>query len=323
MKALKVPLNKAQKVKKILMEKDLFLKGYKYKKSDGFIFYPVKKGLEGFELIEIEFEESKKIPDLKKALRNDLNKIELEKLKTAFDVVGSIAILEVDLELRDKEQIIAKRLLETNHSIKTVLRKDDKHQGDFRTQKMKYLAGVKTKETIHKENGARLLVHVEEVYFSPRLGNERIRISNKIKKGEEVLVLFSGAAPFPIVIAKNSDAKKIVGVEHNKKGHQYGLKNVELNKLENVELYCLDANKFEGKFDRVVMPAPDNAFDFLQKITIWSKRYVHIYTFARPEEFKEIKAKVKKSIPSSKNFKFVKCGSHAPGVFRVCIDFEL
>jgi tRNA (guanine37-N1)-methyltransferase len=323
MKALKVPLKDAQLVKKKLVELDLFLKGYKYVKEEEFIYYPVKEGLKGFELADKDFKPSKKIPDLKKSLENELSKQELELLKTAFDVVGDIAILEIDDELREREVIIAKALLDSNKNIKTVLRKNDKHQGEFRTQEMKYLAGVDTRKTIHKEHGCKIMVDVEKVYFSPRLSNERLRIANLVKKGESVLVLFSGCAPYPVVIAKNSNPSKILAVEHNPVGHEFAKINVKLNKLNNVELLYEDAGSISEKFDRVVMPAPDNAFDFLDKIPSFSKRFVHLYTFARVEEFSELENKIKSKLNSSKNFKFFKCGSHAPGVFRICIDFEI
>ena len=238
-------------------------------------------------------------------------------------MVGFIAILEIDDELRNKEVLIAKKLLEVNPTIKTVLRKADKHQGDFRTQSMKYLAGINTKITTHKEHGCKILVDVEKVYFSPRLSNERLRISNLIKKDEKVLILFSGVGPYPVVIAKNSNPKKIVCVEHNPLGHEFAKKNIELNKISNIESFCDDAKNISGDFDRVVMPAPDNAFDFLENIPSYTKKYVHLYTFAKLEEFDELKQRVLETLKTAKNFKFVKCGSHAPGVFRICIDFEI
>ena len=101
-----------------------------------------------------------------------------------------IAILEIDEELRNKEKFIAETLLKCHKQINTVLRKDSAHEGELRTQKYKWLAGEKKKETIHTENNTRLKLNVEEVYFSPRMSNERIRITNQIKKDEKILVLF-------------------------------------------------------------------------------------------------------------------------------------
>ncbi|MBI4150380.1 hypothetical protein HY488_03175, partial [Candidatus Woesearchaeota archaeon] len=168
---------------------------------------------------------------LREALLGKLSEKEMAGLKTAFDVVGDIAILEIDRELRKKEKIIAKILLQLHPQIKTVLRKAGSHTGKLRLQKMKHLAGRKTMETVHKESGVELRLDVEKVYFSVRLGTERLRIAKQVQPGEEVLVMFSGCAPYPCVIAKNSPARKVYGIELNKLGHAYGVENVFRNRL--------------------------------------------------------------------------------------------
>ncbi|MFA6073291.1 MAG: hypothetical protein WC758_04220 [Candidatus Woesearchaeota archaeon] len=237
---LKVNLIDAEKAKKKIIEEDILDQNYFFEKNEDVMFFPLKRmpNFVGFEIVEKEFikKEVGTARDLKTLLVGQLSNGEFDLLKTAFDTVGTIAILEIDDDLRKKENIIAEALLKSNPHIKTVLRKDDKHDGEFRTQKMKWLAGENTKETIHKENGVNLLLNVEEVYFSPRLSTERKRISEEIKSGEDVLVMFSGCAPYPCTLAKNTKAKTITGIEINPEGHRYGLKNLELNKIKNVTL---------------------------------------------------------------------------------------
>ncbi len=243
MKAVKVELKDAELVKNKLMSLGALSNSHKIIKQGNYIFFPVKKVVPGFVLVEKDFDEIiRKDKSLKSLLKGELSDFELSKLKSAFDVVGDIAILEIDDDLRDKEKIIASALLENHKNIKTVLRKDDKHEGDFRTQKMKWLAGLKTKEAVHKENDVSILVDVEKVYFSPRLSTERKRISNLVKNGEEVLVMFSGCAPYPCVLSKNTSAKHITGIELNPAGHSYGLKNLDFNKCYNVTLINGDVN---------------------------------------------------------------------------------
>jgi tRNA (guanine37-N1)-methyltransferase len=187
---------------------------------------------------------------LREALKDKLTEKEMSELKTAFDVVGDIAILEIDDSLKKKEKIIAETLLLLHKNIKTVLKKAAEHSGEFRTQKMKYLAGVKTKESIHKELNTQIKLDVEKVYFSPRLSTERKRIMEQVKDGENILVMFSGCAPYPCVIAKNKKPARIVGIEINPVGHKYGLENVKLNKLKNVELYCGDVRSVVPKLTK-------------------------------------------------------------------------
>jgi tRNA (guanine37-N1)-methyltransferase len=248
MLVLKVKLIHAELAKRILLEENLLDTDYSLHKDSEFIYFPIKgkpKKTKDFEFADMEMKKSKspQTRDLRAILKDKLSDEEFERLKTSYDTVGSIAILEIDESLRKKEGIIAEALLESNKNIKTVLRKDEKHGGEFRTQKMKWLAGEKTKETIYRENGVSLMLNVEDVYFSPRLSTERKRIAEQVKKGEDILVMFSGCAPYPCVLAKNTEAKSIVGIEINPEGHRYGLKNLELNKLRNVVLVNDDVKK--------------------------------------------------------------------------------
>ncbi len=186
--------------------------------------------------------------NLRDALQGKLSEKEMTRLKTAFDVVGDIAILEIDRGLRKQEKLIAKTLLGIHPHIKTAVRKAGSHTGKLRLQKMKHLAGKKTMETVHKENGVELALDIEKVYFSARQGTERLRIANVVKEGEEVLVLFSGCAPYPCVIAKNSKARKVYGIELNAIGHAYGVENAFRNRLGNVRLIQGDVRKIVPSF---------------------------------------------------------------------------
>ncbi len=183
----------------------------------------------------------------KNSFRKELEKIltqdELQKLKTSFDVIGDIAILEIDEELRSKEEKIGSILLSMHKNIKTVLRKESEHRGKLRRQKMKFLAGEDKRLTIHKENNTSLYVDVEKVYFSPRLSTERKRIMQQVEKDENILVMFSGAGPYPMVLAKNTRARKITGIELNPAGHRLALENKKLNKKNNVDFLKGDVCK--------------------------------------------------------------------------------
>ena len=140
------------------------------------------------------------------------------------------------------------------------LQKAKKYSGRLRTPKITIIAGEKTKETVHKENNIFLKLNVETCYFSARSSNERLRIARLVKPGESVLVLFSGVAPFVCVIAKNTQAKEVHGIELNKKAHRYAQGNVVLNKFTNVQLLQGDVKKIvptlKKKFDRIIMPLP-------------------------------------------------------------------
>ncbi|MDD5087036.1 MAG: hypothetical protein PHV16_04760 [Candidatus Nanoarchaeia archaeon] len=247
MLSLKVPLKKAEQVKKYLINNSLFDKKRIFEKDDNFIYFPIieknnlKEKFDFVDFIDKELREAKKesITDL---LSKKLTKEELILVPSAFDVIGDIIILEIKPELEKKEKIVAQAFLKLNKNIKTVAKKSGIHKGVFRTQKLKILAGERKKETLHIENNVRIKLDVEKVYFSPRLSNERKRIMKLVKPNESVLVMFSGCGPYPAVLSKNTNAKEIYGVEVNPTAHKYAVENIKDNKLKNVELFLGDVN---------------------------------------------------------------------------------
>lgn len=340
MLSLKVPLKEAEKWKKYLLETKNLDNKYRFKKDEKFIYFPILRKFDilrgDVEFLDLNLEDSRLYLNLKEALRDILTKEELSILKASHDIIGTIAILEIPRDLEHREQLIAEALLKTNKNIKTVLKKADAHEGVFRTQKMKYLAGINTTETLYKENNVKLLVDVEKVYFSVRLSNERKRIAEKVKNGENILVMFSGAAPYPIVLSRNTSANKITGIEINPEGHNYGLENIKINKCKNVELILGDVhdiapklNSQEKKYDRIIMPLPKTADEFLDDALMLSKdgTIIHFYDFLDENNFDEAKNKIdvvcKKKNLNYRILEIVKCGQHAPRVFRVCVDFEI
>ena len=269
---------------------------------------------------------------LREALTEKLSQDELALVKTAYDIVGDIAIIEIDEHLRNKEKTIADTILDLHKNIKVVCRKEGMHEGEFRTQKMKVVAGEKRLVTEHHENNCRFLVDVEKVYFSPRLSTERKRISDLIKKGERVLVMFSGAGPYPIVISRNSEASQIVAVEKNPAGHAYAIKNIAFNKTSNVIAYQGDAREVVpslGTFDRVLMPLPKGGEDFLDIAIDAAKKggIVHFYDFLHLNDFKLARLKAMKACRlkqrAFRSLHFRKCGQSAPRFFRVVLDFRV
>lgn len=338
MLTVKVPLKKAQRVKAFLIKKGLFNKNYAITKNKKFIYFPIKNKTEIKKKFSFANFVNKKLKKIKKQkpkdyLQSILSKKELNLLGTSFDVVGSILILEIPKELKRKEKQIAKAFLGFKN-IGTVVKKAGPHKGRFRLQKYRVLAGIRKKETTHKENKVKIKLNIEQTYFSPRLATERLRIANLIKPKEEVLVMFSGCAPYVLVIAKNSKPRIIYGIEINKKAHKYALENIKLNKINNVALFCGDVRKvlpkLNKKFDRIIMPLPKTGQDFLDLALkfIEDKGVIHFYDFSKEKDFPEhsinkIKKACKKAKKRFKVLKSVKCGQYAPREFRVCVDFRV
>ena len=270
---------------------------------------------------------------LKEALTDVLTDEEIASVKRAYDIVGDIAIMDIPEELVQKEAAIAERLLALHKNISVVAKKEGIHDGEFRTIPLRVLAGEDRKETLYKENGVRLYLDVEQCYFSPRSSNERKRIASLVGEGERVLVMFSGVGPFTIVIAKNTKAEHVVGVEKNPIAHDYAQRNVKANKVTNVTLHCGDVADIvptlDKVFDRVVMPLPKTGEDFLDVAlgALKPDGYLHFYDFQHHEAFDEAAKKVKVACERAgricKGTEVIACGQYAPRVNRVCVDVQI
>ena len=271
---------------------------------------------------------------LKQALKKKLTKKELSAMHSSFDVVGNIAIIEIPDEIKKKEKIIAQTMIGLFKPVKTVVKKSGIHYGKYRRQKLKVIAGEKKKVSEYKESGVQMKVDLEKCYFSSRLGTERLRITKQVKPKEKILVMFSGVAPYPLVLAKNSKPEIICGIELNPVAHKYAEENIKRNKMQDkIKLYKGDVvkivPKLKQKFDRILMPMPKTSITFLETAFKAAKKgtIIHFYTFGREKEFKEIrdniKAECKKHKKKCRILRTVKAGHYAPGVYRVCVDFKL
>jgi tRNA (guanine37-N1)-methyltransferase len=155
-----------------------------------------------------------------------------------------------------------------------------------------------------------------------------------VKKNERVLVLFSGVAPYALVIAKHSPAKHVTAVELNPHGHKFAEEHVRLNKLQSkitavradAKAWCV---KSKEKFDRIIMPLPMTADKFLAAALRIAKKNatIHLYAFADETNFAAAEAKVVKAcVKAKKKCKIVgtfKVGQQSPRVYRVSVDFTV
>ena len=341
---LHTPLTQTETLKRFLQDKGILNKNYKLIRRTNSVYIPLLKisakektellrKFSDIEFTDTKFEKIRKKQNYKNLLKDSLSELDLLSLPSSFDIVGSILILDIRPGLEKYEKQIAEALLQTNKAIRTILKKSGIHEGEFRTQKLKYIAGERTKETIYRENNVRLKLDVEKVYFSPRLSTERKRIYRQIKKGESVLVMFSGCGPYPLVLSKNTEAKKIIGIEKNPTAHRYAVENLILNKAKNVELIKGDVRDVIPNigltFDRIIMPLPKDADTFLDVAFIAAKSgtIIHLYDFEHESELDKGKEKVLEAAGKNKvNCKIlrtVKCGQYSPGKFRICVDFRI
>lgn len=253
-------------------------------------------------------------------------------MRYSFDVIGdrerAVAVLEIKEGLNEKK--VAKEIMKRHKSVKTVLRKVKPRAGIYRIYTCKIISGSKNTEVIHKEHGYLLKLDPKKVFFSPREATERQRIVKLVKPKERILVMFSGVAPFAIAIAKKFPETEIICIDWNLDAIKYAEKNVKLNKLSNIKNYCWDIRDARGlgKFDRILMPLPEGAYEYLDTAFACSKKgtVIHLYGIAN-QDFKDLIKKVK-DIMKTYNIKYRIVGKekilpYSPRRWKVRLDVKV
>lgn len=218
----------------------------------------------------------------------------LEEVPSSFDILGSreksVALIEIPEEVEEYDYLIAEAIMMVHKNVESVLSKESGRHGEYRLRELKLIAGNPDTEIVHKESGCRFKLDPMATYFSTRESTERERITKKVKQGENVLVMFSGVGPFAVCIAKKNPNTQVTCIEINPKAHNYCLENINLNKIQDQVTPILGdvreiCPELDQKFDRVLMPLPKGAHEFLD-VAIPAVKHggvLHFYHWA-PEE---------------------------------------
>ncbi|WP_297516702.1 class I SAM-dependent methyltransferase family protein [Thermococcus sp.] len=329
MLAVRVLKREAEKARRKLIELGVLAKGYAVRREGEFVLFPVTEEVEGFELVEAEFERLKRRPHSYREVVEVPDSVK-PLLPSSFDVIGDIAIIELPDELMPYGKAIGEAILKVHKHIKAVFAKGSKVEGEYRVRELIYLAGEKRTETLHRENGIRLKLDVAKVYFSPRLATERMRIFRKAKPGEVIFDMFAGVGPYSILLARK--AKLVFACDLNPWAIRYLEENIRLNKAHNVVPILGDVRKVAGKLkaDRVIMNLPKFADRFLREamLSVRSGGIIHYYGFSPEEDlYSEHEARIKavaRELGFSVEFlERRKVRPYAPRQFNIAIDFRV
>jgi tRNA (guanine37-N1)-methyltransferase len=263
------------------------------------------------------------------------------KIYNSYDIVGDIAIIKVpndDLETAAKAAQAIMALYP--RKLKTVFLQTGAVQGDFRVRELKFLAGENKTVTIHRESGCRFKVDVEKCYLSPRLLHEHQRITSLVSSGEVVVNMFAGVGCFSIFVAKKANAATVYSIDINPTAYACMQENVMLNRVFDRVFPLLGDSKeiinaqLQGVADRVLMPLPELAFEYLPyalKALKPSGGWIHYYDFEHaakdeaPLEKTNLKVKkrlddlgVKYSIASSRIIR-----STGPNWYQTVVDIHI
>lgn len=269
----KVRSQDADRVRRLLKEKNMMIPNTVPVKEDGKVVFPVRLPINipiyGI-LVSREFPVRDRGPRSYKALLKGKMPDDLYKqLPSSFDVVGDIVIMKVPDALIDYVSDIGRAVMEANSAIRAVFL-DGGVKDVKRVRSLRMVAGSGDAVTSHRENGLALTVDLVGAYFSPRLAAERVRVIDMLPDGCHLLDMFAGVGPFAILAAKRKDAK-VMAFDINPRAVELLESNARRNGVEyNVIAKVGDARRLahellrEGiKFDAIIMNLPHGAFSFL------------------------------------------------------------
>ena len=225
-------------------------------------------------------------------------------LPSSFDIIGHILLVKLHEALLPCRKVIGEALEKGFKHVRTVAL-EEKVEGEFRVRRLSHLAGDSVFETIHKENGLRYELDPTNVYFSPRLATERMRVVDAINermevggKREDVLDMFAGVGPFSLLVAKRTGVKRVVAVDKNPYAIEYLKRNIRHNHITNVEPHLGDAAERAGffartkeRFQRIIMNFPSHPDPFFAPAlkVLDEDGIIHFYRITEQSETENVK----------------------------------
>ena len=229
---------------------------------------------------------------LRRKFAESVHADELGQFYNTFDIIGDIAIIKLPHDSRINAEEIANQIMAIHRNVKSVFVQTSPVLSDFRVRKLRLVSGEDKTSTRYRESGCVFAVDVAKCYFSPRLSYERSRIASLVEPRETIVNMFAGVGCFGIRIAKTANQTKVFSIDINPIAVQYLEENVRINKLYNRVIPILgDAKnvvraRFQGLADRVLMPLPEKALEYLPYALLALKKHcgwIHYYGFQHAE----------------------------------------
>jgi len=223
---------------------------------------------------------------LKQVLGSTLTPEETAQVYSAFDQIGDIVIIKIPDELMPKKKLIADAILANVNTAKTVFAQVSPVRGDSRVRDLELIAGENRTVTEYKEHACRFKVDVAKTYFSPRLSTERQRIAAMVGENETIVNMFAGVGTYSVVIAKANKTCRVYSIDSNSAASELDRINAKLNKVQDrVFSICGDAVEvieasLAGQADRVLMPLPERAKEFVDSAVLALKEKGIVHYFA-------------------------------------------
>ncbi len=333
----------AEQMRSALAKKGLLDKNWTVLHSDSYVLFSlndttakVKKLINGMGGSVVHAPRGKTAKKLAKIgrLSDMLSKREMQFVARGYDIMGNIAIVDISGISAEKEQKIAGAIMVEHPSVKTVLAKAGAVHGKYRTRKLRYIAGKRRYLADYRENGCRFVFDVRKTFFSNRLSFERARIAAMSRKKERVVVMFAGAGPFAIEIAKKNPKAQVVAIELNKDAYIYMCENIMINRVTNVTAVLGDVRNVSPRYrnfaDRVVMPLPESSAEFIDSALLVSNKRstMHLYMFGKIETACADALRILREKARAEGYSVRLMGcrtvrNYSPKEIEICVDAKL
>lgn len=288
--------------------------------ENGYLYIPVREVPEDLPTERREFEERDDTTDA----------VDIVGYEPRFETVGDIALLEPE-----EDDEAGEALVEADNGIVTTLRVESAVEGRERTRRMSYVAGERKTRTVHREYGREFVVDLTDVYFTPRLAEERERVASQVEADERVFDMFAGVGPFAVAAAEAGAG--VIASDINDRAVELLRENATRNGVDDrVVAYNEDARDVaervasEGGADRIYMNLPHTADEFLDAAceAARSGAVIHYYDIRHEDDLfdgavEEIRDAAASAGYGVEVLERVVVRSYAPYDYNVCVDARL
>ena len=317
---VRVPREEGEETRQRLADEGVLDHDLRIQEEDGYLYIPVTEGFNDLPTTRRGFDERDDTTDA----------ADIVGYEPRFETVGDVALLEPE-----EDDEAGEALVEADNGIVTALRVDSAVEGRERTRRMSYVAGERKTRAVHREYGREFVVDLTEVYFTPRLAEERERVASQVDADETVFDMFAGVGPFAVAAA--DAGAEVVAADINARAIELLRENAERNNVAScVTAYNEDARDVAkrvaegGGADRVYMNLPHTADGFLGAAceAARSGAIVHYYDIRHEDDLFEGAVEIIRETAAGAGYdvevlKEVVVRSYAPYDYNVCIDLRL
>jgi len=205
-----------------------------------------------------------------------------------LDIIGDIAIIKLPITggvgVEDLQRIAVKLVDRVNY-IKSVWLAATPVGGSYKLRTYIHLAGEERSITVYREHGCSFKVDIRRVFITPRLSYEHRRIADQVRDGEVIVNMFAGVGLFSIIIACRARPRRVYSIDINEHAYKLMVENVRLNRVEGIVIPIhgdageVISSKLRGVADRVLMPLPELALDYLRYalMSLKDSGVIHVY----------------------------------------------